>query len=254
MEGGKLAVGGASANMKSLAYRVEHAGTKYEDIDEIVVTMDAHQGYHISHPLFWVGTDATTNEPIQPKPFTPITYADVKSGVWRTSNPEHQKLAEDYLRRLEKTNRHQHMIWPEHCIMGSVGQTVYAPLHETLCAWEKERPGRAVKYVLKGTDARTEMYSALSGEVPTPNTAFNEALYKYLNQFDDIEVAGEAASHCVNWSVRDLVARDPNIATKMIILPGMMSPVEGFEKEMEKFYADMTAAGASFNYNYKHIE
>ena len=50
-----------------------------------------------------------------------------------------------------------------------------------------------------------------------------------LLEFDAIVVAGQAKSHCVAWSVEDLLteikARDPQLAQKVYLLEDCTSPV-----------------------------
>ena len=57
----------------------------------------------------------------------------------------------------------------------------------------------------------------------------NQALVEHLLSFDTVIVAGEAKSHCVAWTVEDLLAeiraRDPGLARKVVLLDDCTSPV-----------------------------
>ena len=63
--------------------------------------------------------------------------------------------------------------------------------------------------------------------VPSPrkNTRF---LQKLLN-FDAVIIAGQAKSHCVAWTIDDLLSeiltQDPNLAKKVYLLEDCTSPV-----------------------------
>lgn len=53
------------------------------------------------------------------------------------------------------------------------------------------------------------MYSAISAEVPLPTdpTNFNADLYKGCVDTEKLVVCGQALSHCVNFTVRDIHQR-----------------------------------------------
>ena len=66
--------------------------------------------------------------------------------------------------------------------------------------------------MLKGQNNRTEMYSALKAEVPVmddPATRLNVDLIATLQQHRQVVVCGEAKSHCVNFTLRDLLSAWP---------------------------------------------
>ena len=56
-------------------------------------------------------------------------------------------------------------------------------------------------------------------------------------------MAGEASSHCVAHTVRDLINYRENLADKIILMPDTMSPVPGFEKDADTFFNEMERAG-----------
>ena len=65
--------------------------------------------------------------------------------------------------------------------MGSPGHNVYPPIYAGVNAWLGNNPGKEVKWVMKGQNVKTEMYSCLSAEVPLEEdgaTQFNEGLMK----------------------------------------------------------------------------
>ena len=90
------------------------------------------------------------------------------------------------------------------------------------------------------------MYSALKSEVPiSKSTAFNEGLFGELNKSSKIIVCGEAKSHCVNYTVMDLLGRmNEEDRKKVYLLSDCASPVTGFENAAVEFQENMKKVGA----------
>lgn len=79
------------------------------------------------------------------------------------------------------------------------------------------------------------MYSCMRAEVEIPGdpaTSFNEGLMEELNEYEEIYVGGQARSHCVNFSVRDIL---PEFKGIVKVLKDGCSDVPGFEEEGTKF-------------------
>lgn len=65
-----------------------------------------------------------------------------------------------------------------------------------------------------------------------------------LKQSEKLIVCGQAMSHCVNYTVRDIVENWPNNEmSKITLLKDCASSVPGFEVASEKFIQDMTEHG-----------
>jgi nicotinamidase-related amidase len=94
-------------------------------------------------------------------------------------------------------------------------------------------------FQIKGDDPRTEAYSALGPEV---GGAKNHALVKLLGSFDRVLVAGQAKSHCVAWTVEDLLEEVP--AERLYLLEDCMSPV--VVPDVVDFTAEADAAVTRF--------
>ena len=60
-------------------------------------------------------------------------------------------------------------------------------------------------------------------------------------------VCGQAKSHCVNFTTRDLLSAWPKgrPAADIVVLEDATSPVAGCEAQADKFFDDMRAAGVS---------
>jgi nicotinamidase-related amidase len=144
--------------------------------------------------------------------------------------------------------------------------------------WAESRM-KEVMFVWKGTNCLTEMYSALRSEVPVESLESvetveaevperseeaeperNEAveaepseelvpvdskvLLNALRESSRLFVCGQALSHCVNFTVRDLVASMGSRPLDSIaILRDCTSAVPGFEEEGTAFLEDMKAKG-----------
>jgi nicotinamidase-related amidase len=201
--------------------------------------MDTHHLFHIAHPIFWLDCEGK-----HVPPYTIITSEQIKAGEFRASAAQYQHYAEEYVLTLEKTGKYNLCVWPPHCLIGTWGHDIYAPLGDSLLAWEASVPGRIVDYTYKGSNVRTEHYSAIRAEVSDaadPSSRTNFALIERLKGADNIVVAGEALSHCVANTVRDLITCIP--AEKIIVLTDVSSNVSGFEHLGSEFAAEVERQG-----------
>lgn len=235
---GALFVPGADEDAQRVATMVTRLIDK---LDDIHVTLDSHRTVDVAHSIFWVNSRGQ-----HPDPFTLISAADVRNGVWRTTNPGMQKRGLEYVETLEKNQRYILCIWPDHCIIGTNGHAVYPALSQALIEWEKKNFG-LVDYVTKGSNPFTEHYSAVQADVPDPedeNTQLNTALLDILAESDMVAIAGEALSHCVANTVKDIANNfgDDNIK-KLVLLEDTCSNVPGFENLGEDFVKEMKARG-----------
>ena len=236
--GAALPVPGARDDMARLAALIARSGVEFEAIH---VTLDSHQPLDIAHPGWWCDADGQA-----PVPFTVIGEADVRAGRWRARDAASQPSSLAYVEQLALRGRYQLVVWPEHCPIGSWGHNVYAPLHAALSAWSR-RTLLPVNYVMKGMNPGTEHYSAIRAEVPDAAdlaTQDNAPLIARLKLADTVYVAGEALSHCVASTVRDLIdAFGPAHTHQLVLLTECMSPVPGFEAQAAAFLQEARAQG-----------
>lgn len=243
--GATLAVTGAGTDMERLAQFINRVGGKLEDVH---VTLDSHRLIDIAHPAWWMDQNGN-----QPNPFTIISAADIEAGIWTPRNPSFRPRTLDYAHTLESTADHYNIcVWPPHCLIGTWGHNVHATLNEALQKWS-DREYAMVDYVTKGSNPWTEHYGALMAEVPDPNdpsTGLNTAFLQMLAEADIVAVAGEASSHCVLKTVRQIADNigDAHIK-KFHLLRDCMSPVSAvpggpdFPKIAEAFLRDMKSRG-----------
>jgi nicotinamidase/pyrazinamidase len=236
---GSLFVPGADADMRRLAALVRRLGNK---IEALHVTLDSHHTVDIAHPIWW--QDDAGNHPT---PFTIITSEDINAGRWRAANPAARERSAQYVQHLATNGRYPLCIWPYHCLIGSAGHAVVPELEAALQEWESTVLA-PVDFVTKGSNIWTEHYSALRADVPDPTdptTLPNEKLLQALREADLVFVGGEAGSHCVANTVRDIVQAfgDSALLQKLVLLTDATSPVTGFESLQEAYLADMKAIG-----------
>ena len=236
---GALYVKGAEKDISRIAAFIKKNGNALADIH---VTLDSHQLVHIAHPIFWVDANGG-----HPNPFTVITEADVegKNPKWKTTSPALRQRGIDYVKNLAAGGRYALVIWPPHCLIGTPGHNIMPELSDALRGWQEKL--RLVRYVTKGSNPLTEHYSAVKADVVDPldaGTQINTTLIETLQEADRILIAGEALSHCVANTVRDIAAEfgDDQIK-KLVLLEDAASPVTSFEKLGEDFIKEMKAKG-----------
>lgn len=235
---GALYVPGAESDMTRLARMIDRLRGRLSDIH---VTLDSHRLVDISHPIWWQDADGRA-----PAPFTTITAAEVRGGSWTTTNPGALNRSLAYLEALEAGGRYPHVVWPCHCLIGDEGHNVMPDLAGAIHSWE-ERFAMA-DFVTKGSNPWTEHFSAVQAEVPDPadeSTQLNAALIRTLEQADVVLWAGEALSHCLANSMRDVINEfaTPETVEKMVLLTDATGSVPGFEHYGDTFLAEMRARG-----------
>ena len=235
---GALYVPGAEHDMSRLATML---GRLKDKLDDIHITLDSHHFVHIAHPIFWKDTHGQ-----HPAVFTKISRAEVEDGVWTTTVPSLYRRALDYVRKLEQNGRYELTIWPPHCLIGSPGHTVFPVLFAALTAWESRFA--FVDYVTKGSNILTEHYSAVQADVPDPvdvSTQINTRLIQTLENADQVLIAGEARTHCLANTVRDIANNfgDDSFISKLVLLTDASSDIPGFETHAQNFVNEMVNRG-----------
>jgi nicotinamidase-related amidase len=209
-------------------------------ITEIIPTLDTHTAMQIFHPIFWVSDQGEHPEGGK----TIISPEDVEKGVWKV-NPEVaaniaggdydylERHALHYVRALSEDGKYPLLVWPFHSMRGGIGHALVSAMEEALffhCAARCSQTG----FEQKGSNPLTEHYSALRPEVlygpdGDPLAGFNNDFVNHLLGFDVMIVAGQAKSHCVTWTVHDLLTdiqeRDPTFVEKIYLLEDCTSPV-----------------------------
>lgn len=207
-------------------------------ITEIIPTLDTHTALQIFHPIFWVdpeGTHPTGSATI-------IGTDDVESGAWQVNPAVAESTGRDlewlkryalhYVKKLE-AGRSPLMIWPYHAMLGGIGHALVSAIEDVVFFHSIARHA-ATRFEIKGRNHLTENYSVLSPEVIEDSAGEeiegkNVSLIEHLSGFDRVIVAGQAKSHCVKWTVQDLLDefryRDASMVRRIQILGDCTSPV-----------------------------
>ena len=191
-------------------------------LTEIVPTLDTHQTIQIFHAAFLVDAEGR-----RPAPYTLISAEDVESGRWTID----QKIGVDpahllrYTRALEAGERYRLTVWPYHAMLGGIGHALVPAVEEAFFFHAIARRARP-EFEIKGFDPLSEHYSVLGPEVFGEK---NESLIRRLLSFDAVVFAGQAKSHCVAWTIDDLLshpdAEEQELARRMYLLEDCTSPV-----------------------------
>ncbi|MGL5317799.1 MAG: hypothetical protein ACRC9Q_03790 [Bacteroidales bacterium] len=233
---GKLSVPEAMGDVEKLTQFIER---KSNTLNGIILTQDSHQVQDIAHACFWKNKQGE-----QPAPFTIIKLEDLINGIWSTANPDHQEWAKYYIKTLEENKEFIHVIWPEHCISGSEGEAIVPELMSSVECWA--RKGNIFEVYRKGEFPYTEHFGALQANVVVenePSTHLNRKLTERLESFDVIYVAGEAKSHCVATTIKQMLNIN-GLAARMVILEDCMSDVAGFEGAATPILQEAISKGA----------
>jgi nicotinamidase-related amidase len=176
-----------------------------------------------------------------PAPYTLVSAEDVASGRWRVNAAVAEALGIDadyarrhlaaYTRSLAEGRKYDLTIWPYHAMLGGIGHALVSAVEEAVFFHGVARHSRPA-FQVKGDHPLTEHYSVLGPEVTEgpdgdPLTGTNAELVATLLSFDAVAVAGQAKSHCVAWTIDDLLEHDElrRLAQRTYLLEDCTSPV-----------------------------
>lgn len=238
--GFELFVAGRSGNGAVADNRrlVEFIYRNLHRISHIIATLDTHTAMQIFHQVFIIN-DAGEH----PAPMTMISYEDVKNGVWKFNpgiapslgiDPEYgQDHLLHYTSELKQRRKYDLTIWPYHVMLGSIGHALVPAVEEAFFFHTIAR-GKQVDFEVKGNNPLTEHYSAIGPEVvygPDGERIAdkNRKFIQTLQQHDAVVIAGQAKSHCVAWTIddllHDLLQYDEKLVNKVYLLEDCTSPV-----------------------------
>jgi len=232
--GGRSGTGAVDDNIRLCEFIYRNLGL----INRISPTMDTHQVMQIFHSIFLVNDRGE-----HPHPFTMISVEDIEQGRWKFNTalcrslnvtPEFgQRYIRHYVQSLKKGGKYDLTIWPYHAMLGGIGHALVSSVEEAIFFHTIARRSQP-DYQIKGSNPFTEHYSVIGPEVLTGpdgepvgerNAYFGEILFS----FDAVIVAGQAKSHCVAWTIDDLLSdlRDEKrkLAEKVYLLEDCTSPV-----------------------------
>ena len=234
--GGRSGTGAIADNQRLCEFIYRNLGL----ITEIAPTMDTHRAMQIFHPIFWV--NAAGEHPVPTA--TMIRLEDVQNGVWKVNprvaysltNGDYEMLqshALHYTQKLTENGKYPLTVWAYHSMLGGIGHALVSAVEEAMFFHCIAR-GSQTNFQIKGDNPLTENYSVLRPEVMdgVDGSAIaqkNSRLIQKLLDFDAVIIAGQAKSHCVAWTIDDLLteilAQDPSLAKKIYLLEDCTSPV-----------------------------
>jgi nicotinamidase-related amidase len=238
--GGELFVAGQSGiaavedNQRLCAFLYKNLG----NISQITLTMDTHQTVQIFHSIFLIDENGN-----HPKTNTLITTQDVTSGHWKfnpnvsaslkLSEKEGQEYLTYYVNKLAEKGKYDLTIWPYHAMLGGIGHALVSSLEEAIFFHSIARSSQP-DFELKGFLPLTENYSVIKPEVERDPSGkvlgkTNQKLIDNVREFDMTIIAGQAKSHCVAFTVSDLLEEiktvDLKLVNKIYLLEDCTSPV-----------------------------
>ena len=162
-----------------------------------------------------------------------VEHQDQESNCDRKSSLDLPNYALHYTKTLHDLAKYPLTIWPYHSILGGIGHAMVSAV-EAACFFHAIARHAPTRFELKGGHPLTENYSILQPEVLTDQqqraiAQKNTALIDRLLTFDAVLIAGQAKSHCVAWTIADLLAEiqahRPSLAKHVYILEDCMSSV-----------------------------
>jgi len=198
---------------------------------------------------------------------TVISLEDVQKGVWKV-NPGIaysvaggnyvglQNHALHYTQSLTEGGKYPLLIWPYHSMLGGIGHALVPSVEEAFFFHNLARHSQT-GFEVKGGNPLTENYSVLRPEVledsqGRPIAQRNTRFIQKLLTYDAVIIAGQAKSHCVAWTIDDLLneiaSQDPALAKKVYLLEDCTSPVVvpgvvDFTDQADQAFQRFAAAG-----------
>ena len=145
----------------------------------------------------------------------------------------------DYVEHLEKDGKKTLCVWSYHCLQGTSG-AAFENQFANMIYFHSVAKKAVTQRLVKGQDPLSEMYGIIKPEYDTKNYINIDFLNK-LENYDKIIIAGEAKSHCVLESIKQILehyANRPEITQKIYILEDCMSSIPGFEDVTEQTFDD----------------
>jgi len=226
-------------------------------VTRILASLDTHHAMQIFHAIWLVDEEGR-----HPAPYTLVSAEDVASGRWRANAAVAEALGLDpdyarrhlahYTRRLAEGGKYDLTVWPYHAMLGGIGHGLVSAVEEAIFFHGLARHSRP-EFHVKGDHPLTEHYSVLGPEVtegPDGDLLTDEdpALLATLRSFDAVVIAGQAKSHCVAWTIDDLLAHDEmrelaqctyllEDCTSPIVVPGVVDYTAQADAAFERYEA-----------------
>jgi nicotinamidase-related amidase len=231
---GRSGTGAVDDNRRLCEFIYRNLGT----ITQILPSLDTHHAMQVFHAIWLVDEQGN-----HPEPYTLVSPEDVEAGRWRVNEAVAEALGigadyavrhlTHYTRRLAAGGKYNLTTWPYHALLGGIGHALVSSVEEAMffhgvCRYSPP------EFQVKGDNPLTEHYSMLGPEVTEGPDGdrlggMNTELIEKLLGFDAVVVAGQAKSHCLAWTIDDLLAdddvRERRLAERTYLLEDCTSPV-----------------------------
>jgi nicotinamidase-related amidase len=231
---GRSGTGAVDDNRRLCDFIYRNLGT----ISQVFPSLDTHHAMQVFHAIWLVDEHGN-----HPAPYTLISAEDVEAGRWRVNDAVAETLGigmdyaarhlAHYTRRLAEGGKYDLTIWPYHAMLGGIGHALVSLVEEAIFFHGVARCSMP-DFQVKGDKPLTEHYSMLGPEVmegPDGESlgARNTGLIDRLLTFDAVVIAGQAKSHCMAWTIDDLMrdddVRERELAERTYLLEDCTSPV-----------------------------
>jgi nicotinamidase-related amidase len=230
---GRSGTGAVEDNRRLCEFVYRNLGT----ITQIFPSLDTHDAMQVFHAIWLVDEHGE-----HPAPYTLVSAEEVASGRWTVNEAVADALGIDveyakrhlahYTRRLAEGGKYDLTIWPYHSMLGGIGHALVSAVEEAIFFHGIARHSRP-EFHVKGDNPLTEHYSMLGPEVTEGPDGDrlggkNTELIEKLLSFDAVVVAGQAKSHCMAWTIDDLLEDDDvreRLAERTYLLEDCTSPV-----------------------------
>jgi nicotinamidase-related amidase len=227
-------------------------------ITQIFPSLDTHRAMQVFHAIWLVDEEGN-----HPAPYTLVSAGEVASGRWQANPAVAEALGIDpgyaarhlvrYTQRLAEGGKYDLTIWPYHAMLGGIGHALVSAVEEAIFFHGLARFSNP-EFQVKGDRPLTEHYSLLGPEVTEGPDGDrlggkNTELIEKLLTFDAVVVAGQAKSHCLAWTIDDLL-RDEDVrerlaertylledCTSPVVVPGVVDYTDEADAAFERYAA-----------------
>jgi nicotinamidase-related amidase len=230
---GRSGTGAVDDNRRLCAWIYRNLAT----ITQVVPSLDTHHAMQVFHAIWLIDERGE-----HPAPYALVSAEDVAAGRWRVNpavavalglEPDYaERHLLHYTRALAEGGKYDLTVWPYHAMLGSIGHALVPAVEEAIFFHGIARHSPP-DFQVKGDNRLTEHYSMLGPEVTEgpdgdPLATRNIRLVEKLLDFDVVVVAGQAKSHCVAWTIDDLLTHPAvreRLAPRTYLLEDCTSPV-----------------------------
>jgi len=230
---GRSGTGAVDDNRRLCEFLYRNLG----EITQVLPSLDTHHAMQVFHAIWLVDEHGD-----HPAPYTLVSAEDVATGRWRLNSAVAEALGIDidyaerhlayYTRRLAEGGKYDLTVWPYHAMLGGIGHALVSAVEEAIFFHGLARYS-SPDFQVKGDNSLTEHYSLLGPEVTEGPDGDrlggkNTELIEKLLTFDAVVVAGQAKSHCLAWTIDDLLDDEEvrkRLAERTYLLEDCTSPV-----------------------------